>query len=869
MFTWNFQYISKSRLAETLGQLMLNNQSGDILIRIHTSIHLEEEAVDLAKFIKQLVPCAQIFGTSTSAVISSGRLSQNQCVISVTKMSNGSVRSVLQPTFDSDTGKPMEPEEICLNVKDAIISDDTKLMLTFLTGKYLDICSFLENCNKHLPGIQMIGGIANTSEISLRKNLDSGFVFNEKGWSNKGIIVAAIGGKDVESYSSYVTGVEVIGDDIEITDAFGNCILSIDGKDAAALFRTGIGDDIIESPELTDLFPYVYSDTSDIPVFFGYSGNTSIAEAFPEDSPINENLYTKHPGLDKTSRRELIFTNHIVTVGKKLRRAFIYDRKIISDNSELFRNIKNFVKAETIFAYSSTTRSTKHSTCVKWELSVYENSNMCGCVTDGEIAYVNGKNTLSECSFVVSAIGEEKAFQQFNPYAFTHTDALASDNAELLKYLMSVEQHYGRGESIPDELNAFVKDCEKKLFCSEVDGIPNIAAMKLDINLHKYDCMCMINVFDTSSLMTVFPEEEIEITNREYISTCVKYAHENDYTVYLINKWLIAIGARSEVVDKPRFIYDMQALQIKLFESPSNKISIVPMFCLIDGCTIENIESAYNSGRIDMMKRNIQFYIRDTKFEQLDEESIRERYHMVNVINHAIAHDKVIPFYQGIYDNERGEIHHYESLMRLEDENGKIYYPGAFLDVARSYGLLYDTISVSMIRKVFDKFMNVSDKSVSINLGVRDISNNLIIEYIYDRLSSAKYPGNFVFEILENEEIEDYYDIISFVDMIHELGGKISIDDFGSGYSNLQHVANIHCDYLKIDGSIVKNCCTDEQSANLIALIAGWKELSNRKFKIIAEFVENEEIQELLLGYNIDYSQGYLFSKPSPEIAGL
>ena len=89
MFTWNFQYVSKTILAETFNQLMLNSNQGDILIRIHTAIHLEEEAVDLARFIKNLVPSAKIFGTSTSAVIHMGKLVQNQCVISVTQMSGG------------------------------------------------------------------------------------------------------------------------------------------------------------------------------------------------------------------------------------------------------------------------------------------------------------------------------------------------------------------------------------------------------------------------------------------------------------------------------------------------------------------------------------------------------------------------------------------------------------------------------------------------------------------------------------------------------------------------------------------------------------------------------------------------------------
>lgn len=129
-----------------------------------------------------------------------------------------------------------------------------------------------------------------------------------------------------------------------------------------------------------------------------------------------------------------------------------------------------------------------------------------------------------------------------------------------------------------------------------------------------------------------------------------------------------------------------------------------------------------------------------------------------------------------------------------------------------------------------------------------------------------KHPENFVFEILENEDIDDYNTLVAFVDKIHDLGGQISIDDFGSGFSNLKHIANIHSDYLKIDGSIVRNCTVDEQCANLIALIAYWRELSNRKMRIIAEFVENQEIQDLLLKYNIDYSQGYLFSKPCPEI---
>ncbi len=868
MFTWNFQYVSKARLAETLGQLMLGNQPNNILVRIHTAIHTEDEAVDLARFMKQIVPGAHIFGTSTSAVICNGKLMQNRCVISVTQMKKASVKAVLQSTFDSDTGKPLPADEICQNIRDAVVNDETKLLLTFLTKKYHDVYSFVDGCNSLFPGVQMIGGIANISGMNMHKNLESGFVFNEKGWSNKGVIVAAIGGREVECCSSYATGAQMIGDDMEVTDAFGSCILSIDGKDAAGEYLAAVGDDLKDRQELTNLFPYVYSDAADIPIFVKYSDNTSISEEFPENSYLYEDLYAARKDLDRYKKCAMIKADHNVIVGKKIRRAFVYDRKIISDNRALFRRIENFDKAETIFGYSGGGRSMIYSNCVKWEISAYENSNMCGCITDGEIANVGGRNTYANCSFVISAAGEEKTVQQYNPYAFSYTDTLAADNTELLRYLMYMEQRFEKSDDYvaADELKEFVKDCEQKLLYSESGEMPNSAAMNMDISIRGYDRICMINVFDTASIRTVFPEKLIQLTYSNYISKCHTFAKEHNYTIYMISQWHLAIGAPSYMVKLSDFVYDMQTLQRILFESSSEHIAIVPMFCVIDGCTVDNIDTAYSSGRIDMMKRNVQFYIRDTRFEQLDEESIRERYRMVNVINYAISHDKVIPFYQGIYDNSTHSIHHFESLMRLEDENGKIYYPASFLDVARSYGLLYDEISVAMIKKVFDTFADSEDLSVSINLGVRDIENGTVVEFIYDRLSSAKYPENFVFEILENEDIEDYDNIIMFVDMIHSLGGKISIDDFGSGYSNLQHVANIHCDFIKIDGSIIRNCCNDEQSANLIAVIAGWKKMSGNQFKVIAEYVENQDIQELLLDFNIDYSQGYLFSKPSPEV---
>ncbi|MBO4390519.1 MAG: EAL domain-containing protein [Lachnospiraceae bacterium] len=865
MFTWNFQFISKARLADTFNQLGLNSGRGEVLIRIHTAIHEEAEAVDLAKFIKDLVPKAHIFGTSTSAVIGWGRLMQNQCVVSVTQMDEGRVRTAMVPAFNGNTELPIPPEELAQAVKDAVISEDTGLMLTFTTAKYADVYDFVDKCNDCFPGVQMIGGIANTSEISFRTFLDSGFVFDENGFSTTSVLVASLSGKELECLSGQATGTRAVGEECTITDTFGTAILSIGEADAASAYRRSIGEELGEHPELTNYFPFVYSEFNDIPIMLRYTDRDNLSDLYPETVPANRRFYDAHPGLDTVSAREVLSANHNIRAGKKLKRAFICDRKIVADNRTMFQRIENFEKAETLFGYSCTARSIIYSNCIKWELSIYENSNLCGCITEGEITCVGGRNTFANCSFVVAALGEKTGTQDFNPYVFSRTESLSADNRPLVEYLINTESRLqDKNFDAPESLRTFVRECERFLMYQEQDDIPNEASLNMDIKLHGYDRICMINVLDTSSMKIVFSPQMISKTYVNYLNTCRSFSGQKKYRFYLLSEWQVAIAAPSYLISLDVFAEDMEKLQKELFKYSEDYISIVPIFCVMYDCTVENLPTNYASARVEMMKRNIQFSVFRAGSDQLDEASIRERYRMVNVINYAIDHDGVLPFFQGIYDNRKRKITHYEALMRLRGEDGTIYNPGSFLDVARSFGLLYDSLSRIMIRKVFDLFEPRDGYSVSINLGIRDIRNRELLADIYDFLSTSRHPDHYIFEILENEEVGDYNTLVSFVDKIHELGGLISIDDFGSGYSNLQHILSIHSDFIKIDGSIIRNCYIDRESENLVALISGWKNLSSRNIRIIAEFVENEEIQRKLTSYNVDYSQGYLFSKPAP-----
>ena len=232
MFTWNFQYISRSRLSEVFDQLILDPQKGDILIRIHTAIHFGDEAVELARFIKEKVPQAHIFGTSTSGVINMGHLADNQCIISVTQMEHGSINTELISTFDDELKRTVMPEKLCSKISQTLIKDNTRFLLTFVTGKYSLVSDLIDIFNDKFPTVQMMGGMAVVPDLRFRRALERGFVFDENGYTNNGIMLAAFSGEEIECQTSFVSGAEVVGNEQTIEDSFGNDILTIGSIDA-------------------------------------------------------------------------------------------------------------------------------------------------------------------------------------------------------------------------------------------------------------------------------------------------------------------------------------------------------------------------------------------------------------------------------------------------------------------------------------------------------------------------------------------------------------------------------------------------------------------------------------------------------------
>jgi EAL domain-containing protein (putative c-di-GMP-specific phosphodiesterase class I) len=168
-----------------------------------------------------------------------------------------------------------------------------------------------------------------------------------------------------------------------------------------------------------------------------------------------------------------------------------------------------------------------------------------------------------------------------------------------------------------------------------------------------------------------------------------------------------------------------------------------------------------------------------------------------------------------------------------------------------------------MITKTFAKFENL-EYEFSLNLTMSDIVSEETRLYVYQMLENSKAASRVVFEIVESEGIVNYEEVIEIIKTVKPFGCKIAIDDFGTGYSNFSYLSKLDVDYIKIDGSLIKNVNRDSDHLFTVQSILFFAQ--KKGIKTIAEFVEDDPIFNTLLELGVDYSQGYLFSIPSPDI---
>ncbi len=252
------------------------------------------------------------------------------------------------------------------------------------------------------------------------------------------------------------------------------------------------------------------------------------------------------------------------------------------------------------------------------------------------------------------------------------------------------------------------------------------------------------------------------------------------------------------------------------------------------------------------------------KYDEFFQDPLSLELKQVNLLRNAMDNDGLMLYLQPIKSLQYKTDHmHFEVLLRLNDD-GKIKSAGEFIPVAEKYDLmqhldkwvLYEALNtLSLMRK------DNLDVSFSINLSGNTLSNKDSAVIYRDAINASKVsPSWLVFEVTETVAIKNISTAQNFIQAMKSIGCQFSLDDFGSGLSSFGYLKEMSVDYLKIDGSFVKNMLTD---ATCRAIVSAFNQLSHELGMLtVAEFVEDAETESMLKALGIDYAQGYGVGAP-------
>lgn len=234
-------------------------------------------------------------------------------------------------------------------------------------------------------------------------------------------------------------------------------------------------------------------------------------------------------------------------------------------------------------------------------------------------------------------------------------------------------------------------------------------------------------------------------------------------------------------------------------------------------------------------------------------------------LRRALENDQFLLFYQPLLRLADNTTPGYEALLRMEDRDGQIISPGLFMESAGRFGLALP-IDYMVIRKAVRKLQSLDDQNlwISLNLSRASLEDEKLFDHIQEMVGErALRPGRLHIEITGAAAMERIGQVRDLGMKLKTLGCRLVLDDFGHGPAN-QYLQQIPVDMVKIDASLIRDLYTHKANQALV------KDLTSAAhglgIQVVAKFVEDAALIDLLRALNVDYAQGFAIGRPMESI---
>ncbi|WP_297426460.1 EAL domain-containing protein [Clostridium sp.] len=817
MKTYNIKY----RDFETLKQYLNNTdiiKYNSILVQVFSGIGKKVFIEEIIENFKILIPQCKIIGATSSGEILNGDILEKECIVSISVFEKAVIKTTIIEKKLSDFQKGKE-------VARKLIDPDTKAIISF-GDISIDGEEFLDGINFVNNSVLVAGGIAGKNDFE-----DETYIFTENGVEKDTVVAVALSGKDLYASNGSSFNCIPVGKEYEVTEVEGSVIKKIGDISAKEFYSK----------------------------YLGTSNNEQIlrlGDKFPLLVRRNKRYFSTR--ISRFVNEHEILMSSRLNYKEKIRIGFCDLREILQGTKEMYYKIMEY-PGESLFVYSCDSRKNIFKKMKAKEIiPVNEYVSVSGFYTFGEFKYVNNANIFYTETMTVLMLSEDvnariKINEEFNSKYSYYTE----EDSALYNLIKNTGEEINQlNLKLEEKIKEKTEELEKQYYIDKLTNLGNRNKLIKDLYEGHYNKLAIIDINSFNDINDFYgnvigDKVLIDVSKMIYF-----YCRQNKLQPYRINSDIFAIVDND--IPKEEFVYRISLLQNiinnECFYYEEGKIYIT----VTVGVTFEQeplfekaemaLKYAKKNGELfQIYKENLKIY-----------EGIKENIIWTKKIRDAIAENRIVPFFQPIVNNRLGSIEKCEALIRMIDENGEIIPPYFFLDIAKRAGL-YKELTIIMLNKVFEALYK-TDYEISINLLLQDIVNREIRSLIIQKLEGAANPKKVVFEIVESEGIENFNEVTEFIKEIKKYGSKIAIDDFGTGYSNFSYLMKLNVDYIKIDGSIIRNVHKDK-SAEIVTktIVTFAKELG---IETIAEFVSEEEIYNKIKDMNIDYSQGYYFSEP-------